>query len=145
MAIVLIQEREEAFVIARRHSEQLDELAVVALRPLQPRLDDLTQVGLGQLAVDERRIDDRPEALAAHDHLVPEDLGARLGLDLRARRGLAARLAGESDRVENFRRQILGNDVASGVTDDEAFDDVLQLPNVPRPTVRRQDFLAPPA
>jgi hypothetical protein len=34
MTIVLIQEREEAFVIAGSHPEQLDELAVVALRPL---------------------------------------------------------------------------------------------------------------
>src|SRR5258706_14171766 len=68
MAVVLIQERQEALVVARRHPEQLDELAIVPLRPLQTRLDDLTQVGLSQLAIDERGNDDGPEALAPDHH-----------------------------------------------------------------------------
>src|SRR5215471_9889859 len=75
MAIVLIEEREEPFVVAWRHPEQFDELAIAALRLLQSRLNQLAEIGLGELAIDERRIDDRPEALAADDHEIPEHFG----------------------------------------------------------------------
>src|SRR5438067_2047604 len=53
MAIMLVQECQKALVIGHRQLEELDQLAVVALRVLQPALDDLPHVVLGQLAVHE--------------------------------------------------------------------------------------------
>src|SRR5262245_23272800 len=81
MAIVLIEECEEALVVPRRHPEQLNELSVVALGPLQSSFDDLTQVGFCQLPIDESGIDDGPETLATDHHRIPEHLGARLRFD----------------------------------------------------------------
>jgi hypothetical protein len=53
VAVVLIQEREEAFVVARHHVEQIDQLPIAALRLLQAAPDDFADIGLRQLALDE--------------------------------------------------------------------------------------------
>jgi hypothetical protein len=113
MAVVLVEEGEEALVVAGRHPEQFNQLPIVALRPLQSGLDDLSKVGLRELAIDKRGVHDGPEALASDHHHVPQLLGARLGFGLRLGGWLRTRLAGERHRVEDFSGQIVRHDVAA--------------------------------
>ena len=60
---MLIEERQEAFVVGRREMEQLDELPVAALGLPESSTDDFADVGLRELALDEQWMHRQPEAL----------------------------------------------------------------------------------
>jgi len=139
MTIVLIEEREEPLVVAWGHSEQLDELPIAALRLLQSGLNQLPEIGLGEFAIDECRIDDGPEALAADDHAIPKHFRARLRrrFSREHRIGLRERLA-----VDDFFRQFIGANLATSLPNHETLHHVLQLADVARPPIRGQDFLS---
>src|SRR5688572_12247348 len=68
MTVVLPEKVQEAAVIARRHVEKVHQNPVVAARSLEAALHEEANVVAGDIALDERLVDGRPERFAARNH-----------------------------------------------------------------------------
>src|SRR4029078_5975036 len=93
LALVLAQKVQELLVVLRLHVEHPRHDLVVAARPLQAAADDLAHGGAANLALQQHRIDRRPERLALVRDPLVELIGDRPAP--LAERGRAFRLGAE--------------------------------------------------
>ena len=97
VAILLIQEGVEAFVIAGWKVEQSDECTVAASGFLQTTIDQRSQFGACDFVRPERLLHNFPEIPARHQ-LVPQMLRDQLAVRLITRGLLPGRLSRHGDR-----------------------------------------------
>lgn len=97
VAVLLIQEGVEAFVVAGGKIEQSDERTVAAARFLQTTIDQCSQFGACDFVRPERLLNNFPEIAARHQ-LVPQMLRDQLAVRLITRGLLRGRLSRHGDR-----------------------------------------------